>query len=323
MPFPAIVCLNPSVDRRLLCPGFREGGHLPARRLEDRAGGKGVNVARALARMAGPPPAAMAALYGFVGRGQAAFFRGQLEGLRLANRLTPVPGDTRLCYTVLRGPVPAGRPRGRSSSFPETHLREPGHPLPDGTLGTLARRLAAPSMRRSGVLFCGSLPPGVTLDQWEGMLRGLVRQGVPVGVDAPGPALARAAEAGAVFIKPNREELSGMAASLGWPASQSVSARLRLLRRRFPALTVLATGGPDGAWLMAGLAPSPFRPSGLSGGAAALRGLASRARRVASTVGAGDAFLAGYLGALSRGLSAAACLARATAAAGRHLRSGT
>jgi 1-phosphofructokinase len=113
--------------------------------------------------------------------------------------------------------------------------------------------------------------------------------GVRVAVDSSGPALLAALEAKPVLVKPNREEL---AEAVGRPVGSlgDVIEAAEELRDR-GARTVLASLGADGAVLV--------EEEGVTIGEAPVA--APR-----STVGAGDALLAGFLAAGARGAPALA-----------------
>lgn len=136
---------------------------------------------------------------------------------------------------------------------------------------------------------CGSVPPGLPARAFGELCARLVAAGVRLAVDTSGPALRAAAQAGAALVKPNREEL---AEAVGTPLrslGDVVDAAQRL--RGWGAGAVLASLGADGAVLVddhgvvTGESPVEFPRS---------------------TVGAGDALLAGFLAAGAHGPEALA-----------------
>jgi 1-phosphofructokinase len=159
-----------------------------------------------------------------------------------------------------------------------TKINEPGAALTAAELDLVLTRVLADAVPGSWAVLCGSLPPGAPTDEYARMTRRLVQAGVRVAVDTSGPALARAVEAGPDLIKPNAEEL---AAAVGHPLDSrgDVIRAAQELRAR-GALRVLVSLGAAGAVLV--------DDEGVTLGEVV-------AVEPRSTVGAGDAFLAGFL----------------------------
>jgi fructose-1-phosphate kinase PfkB-like protein len=131
-------------------------------------------------------------------------------------------------------------------------------------------------------IFTGSLPPGLSPDAWSGLLQDCVNRGAQVVVDTAGEPLRRAVQQPLWMIKPNEEELSELT---GQPM-ESESAILdaaRRLNERIPI--VMVTVGRRGAYCLceghAWHAHASIPPES-----------------VKSTVGCGDAILAGFLSGL-------------------------
>ena len=136
----------------------------------------------------------------------------------------------------------------------------------------------------SWAVLSGSLPPGVPDDVYASLTAQFAEHGVRVAVDTSGAALLAAVDAGPDLIKPNRQEL---AAAVGTPLNsigEVVAAAEKLCSRGVKA--VLASLGADGTVLV--------------DGSGAVFGTAEAIEPV-STVGAGDALLAGFLAAGGQG----------------------
>ena len=224
----AIVALtpNPALDRTLWLERALEPGTLHrVRRVREAAGGKGVNLARAVAALGGHPVVA-GPVAGFNGRK----FRALLRRERLAGALTEVPGETRECTIVVGG-----------SRHP-TEINEAG-PVVDEAVW----RALISTLPEGRLVVAGSLPPGLDAGAFGELLAGLPG---PVTVDAHGAALIAALEAGAELVKPNRRELQEAARLLD-PSTDAGDPldTANLLHRRFGA-RVLATLGEEGALLV-------------------------------------------------------------------------
>lgn len=211
--------LNPAIDRLLRLDRPLTSGELHrVRELREQAGGKGVNVARAL-RALGAEVRAAGVLAGMNGQKFAALLAA--EGL--AGELTYAErGETRECQIVLG----AGHP---------TEINEAGAPHDPVALARLLAACAGHTLA-----LCGSLPPQLPLEDFAA----LIREQRPAAVDTSGPALRTALEAGARLLKPNEAELLEVAGSASLEAAQR-------LHERFGS-RLLVTRGAQGAWLVGG-----------------------------------------------------------------------
>ena len=260
---------NPSLDRTLALLGALLRGEVT--RLggsSTEPGGKGVNVARAVAAAGADAVCVFPAGSGdpFVGLAHAL-------GLRLAT--VPVAAPVRTNYTLTE-------PDGTT-----TKLNEPGSPLDATALATLARLLHERAVGAAWVALSGSLPPGTPDDWYADLVRSLRDTGARIAVDTSEERLAALLAAGPDaapdLLKPNLEELaqvSGTAEAALAADPTVLLAAVRGLHERGER-EVLLTLGADGALL-----------STVDGGL-----WSARPPRIAvrSTVGAGDSSLAGYL----------------------------
>ena len=260
---------NPSVDRTLALPGPLERGSV-ARLGTSRSepGGKGVNVARALA-VAGVDVVSVlpAADTDPVVRALQAL------GLRLAT--VPIDAPVRTNYTLTE-------PDGTT-----TKLNEPGAPLDDEARRALQAAVHEHAVHASWVVLSGSLPPGTPVDWYATLVRSLRDTGARIAVDTSEAPLAALLAAGrdAVpdLLKPNTEELAQLVSSTEHALSADPAALLAAVDRLHGqgVTEVLLTLGADGALLStAGGGRWSARPPRVT---------------VRSTVGAGDSSLAGFV----------------------------
>ncbi|GAB3985615.1 1-phosphofructokinase [Actinoallomurus acanthiterrae] len=264
--------LNPSLDRTIEVDRLVTGAVIRATSVRLDPGGKGVNVSRAL--LANDVPTVAVVTAGGADGDQLVHLL-EVDGIPL--RAVPVDGRTRSNVTIVE-------PDGVV-----TKLNEPGEPLSPAELDAVADMVLAATEGASWVVTCGSLPPGVPTEIYARLCEFFTAAGVRVAVDSSGPALLAALEAKPVLVKPNREEL---AEAVGRPVGSlgDVIEAAEELRDR-GARTVLASLGADGAVLV--------EEEGVTIGEAPVA--APR-----STVGAGDALLAGFLAAGARGAPALA-----------------
>jgi 1-phosphofructokinase len=278
---------NPSIDRTLELPGPLARGtltRLGAARTEP--GGKGVNVARALA-------AAGADALSVIPAAADDPLLAALAVLGLPVVGVPIAGRVRTNHSLTE-------PDGTT-----TKLNEPGPQLDAASLAALQQALLAAAGAARWVVLSGSLPPGVPVDWYATLVRLLRGTGARIAVDtseAPLLALLAAGPAAAPdLLTPNTAELAQLAGlteaalladpdairdTVGWLHGRGVG-------------EVLLTRGAEGAEL-----------STAEGGRWTAR---PHAVAVRSTVGAGDSSLAGHLLADLAGAAPAARLRSAVA----------
>lgn len=266
---------NPSVDRTFVLDGLDKGRLNRARSAKADPGGKGVNVAVALAAN-GYAATAVVPAGGPDGDHLAALLRAANVGLALV----PISSEIRSNITLVED--------GGST----TKVNAPGPELTPDELDLLHERTVALARNADWVVACGSLPMGAD-SRFYARLVG--RLGCNVAVDTTGVALLRAIEAEVEVVKPNltelREATGETLSCLG-----DVIEVAQGLKRRGAGEVVVSLG----------------RHGAVSVGESVVFGSAV-VNSVVSTVGAGDALLAGYLAEqgsqaerLSRGLAWAA-----------------
>jgi 1-phosphofructokinase family hexose kinase len=180
-----------------------------------------------------------------------------------------------------------------------TEILEPGGAVTDGEVERMyyvCRDLFAESGKGSQVTLSGSLPPGAPSDFYAELIRLAHTYNCEVLLDTSGDTLSQTLEAAPDLVKPNRSEASAYA---GGPVVDAAgAARVAMEMIAAGAGSVAVSLGPEGiVWASA-------RNSLI---------LISRPPAVAvrSTLGCGDAALAGFAIARARGLNEedALCLA--------------
>lgn len=255
------VTLNPSLDRTLEVQRFERGAVLRTSAPTLQAGGKGVNVTRALTANGIPSIAVLP-----VGGGEGAELSGLLDAAGVSARFVPVAGRTRSNITVAE----------RDGTI--TKLNEPGPALSAVELATLTAVIASAVSSGDWVVISGSMPPALGGEQLQALAGSLADHKVNLAIDTSGDALVAALAARPRLIKPNRAELAEVSGRALVSISEVIDAA-KGVRDRGVEL-VLVSLGADGAVLVG--------PSGVLVGE-------SRVDRPRSTVGAGDSFLAGFL----------------------------
>jgi 1-phosphofructokinase len=282
---------NPSLDRTLEVQALDRGEVVRAYADRSDPGGKGVNVSRALVANGHPSRAVLP-----LGGAEGELVASLLESLGV--EVAPVP-----IADAIRSNVTVVEPDGTV-----TKLNAPGPRLSGFEVEALLERAVAASDGAGWVVASGSLAPG-TPDDLYALLADAVRPvGARVAVDTSGFALERVLTAGPDVLKPNEEELSEVTGVVPETLGDVVLAAEQLRAKGVGA--VLVSLGASGAVLVDGGPPIHAE---------------SEVIVPRSTVGAGDALLAGFLAAggagpeaLAEGVAwgAAACVLPGTAVPG-------
>ncbi len=270
---------NPSLDRTIAVPVLKRGMVMRATDSREDPGGKGLNVSRALAQN-GTATRAVLPIGGVYG--------GVMLDLLRAQEIDVVPVPI---GGAIRANVAIVEPDGAT-----TKLNEQGPCFSVAEVEALRVAAAGASAGAGWVVCCGSLPPGIDDDFYADLVRRCHLDGVKVAVDSSGEPMTRALAARPDLIKPNRVELAEAVGHDLPTVGAAVEAARGLVSAGIGC--VLVSLGRDGALLV-----DPER---------VVRAEA-RVENPRSTVGAGDAFLAGYLHAVASGLGPEAALRTAVA----------
>jgi len=277
---------NPSLDRTLHLPLLEPGAVNRATATLTEPSGKGVNVALALHGIGAEVRAVLP-----VGGGTGRDIRSALQRLGLDVVGVPIEGDVRSNVSLVEAD-------GRS-----TKVNEPGPTLSVDEVDALCE--AARTGDR--VLWAGSLPSGFAPSRLARAVAEARAAGRWVAVDASGPVLAAVLDNGRDglphLVKPNADELAEVL-GVALHTVGDVEAAARTLLGRGVRTVLVSLGGAGALLVDAGL------PEALHG--------AAPVRRVVNTVGAGDAFLAGYLAEPGGGAEALASALRFGATAVEH-----
>jgi 1-phosphofructokinase len=264
------ITLNPSVDRTVEIDTLTRGAVMRANSVRVDPGGKGINVARALARN--------------LHKTRAVVPKGGSEGDHLISLLAAEGIDTVEVPigAAIRSNITVVEPDGTTTKF-----NEPGAPFTAAELSRLVDAFLSAAAGAEWAVVSGSVPPGTPEHFYADLLGMLAGIGTPTALDSSGPALASALVACPVLIKPNREELSELSGRRVSTVGDALDAAESLLHNG--VRTVLVSLGSDGALLVT------------SDGAWHAEAPVDQPR---SSVGAGDALLAGFLAAGADGPAA-------------------
>ncbi|MEU6211617.1 1-phosphofructokinase family hexose kinase [Streptomyces sp. NPDC093224] len=270
------VTLNTALDVTYRVPRLLPHASHRVSAVTERAGGKGINVARVLAALGHEVTAT-----GFAGGPSGALVRELLARTPgVVDALLPCAGPTRRTVAVVD-----------EASGDTTQFNEPGPAISPAEWSLFLARYEELVRGARAVALCGSLPPGVPVGAYAALVRTARSAGIPVLLDTGGEALRRGVAARPEIIKPNAAELAELTGSRDpLPATRDA--------RRRGAHAVVTSLGPDG--LLAATAEGAWHaapPRPLSG----------------NPTGAGDSAVAGLLSALAEGLDWPDRLTRAVA----------
>jgi 1-phosphofructokinase family hexose kinase len=238
-------------------------------------GGKGVNISRALTAHHAATLAVLPA-----GGPQGNLLAELLAEAGIEVAIVPIAGSIRANIALVE-------PDGTT-----TKVNEPG-PLLSASEhdALLAGAVATLTDQPSWLVGSGSLPPGVDEALYAGLVRRCRDAGVNVAIDASGAALRHAVAAGPDLIKPNLEELEELVGTSLTTMGEVLDAATGLVAHG--VATVVVSLGGDGALLVS---------------ETEIAHADAQVSSPMSTVGAGDALLAGYLYATGSGSGAVEAL---------------
>ncbi|MFF0790817.1 1-phosphofructokinase family hexose kinase [Streptomyces spiralis] len=270
------VTLNTALDITYRVPSLRPHVSHRVTEVTERPGGKGVNVARVLAALGHP-----VTVTGFAGGTTGREVHERLAATPgVVDALVPVSGATRRTVAVVD-----------ERTGDTTQLNEPGPVITPAEWSAFQDVYGDLLGSVSAVALCGSLPPGLPVGAYAGLVRTARAANVPVLLDTSGEALRRGIAARPDIIKPNADELAELTGAHE-PLRATQDARRRGAR------TVVASLGADG--LLAHTAEGLWRA-------------VPPARVHGNPTGAGDSAVAGLLSGLVEHLPWPDRLARAVA----------
>src|SRR5262245_825736 len=188
------VTLNAAIDRTLTVPNFQRGQRHRASSGLALAGGKGINVARALMALRVPVIAT-----GLAGGQTGTRILEELSRESILNDFVRIDGESRTSTAVVD---PAG------GTF--TEINEWGPAVRPEELETLLDKLEYLTQVATLVVFAGSLPRDVDDDFYAEAIGLLARKGVPAALDCEGEPLRHGLEAEPMLVSPNQREAEGV-----------------------------------------------------------------------------------------------------------------
>jgi 1-phosphofructokinase/tagatose 6-phosphate kinase len=277
------VTLNTAIDKTLAVPNFRLGRRHRTVEQTEMPGGKGVNVARVLKTLGQPVIAT-----GLAGGATGTRIVEQLTQLSVLSDFVRIREESRTNTAVID-----------PTTGEQTEINERGPRVTEQEIELFTDKLLYLAQGASVCVFAGSLPREVDVDVYARLIRELKRLGVDCVVDTDGDPLRRAVRAEPEVISPNvleAEELVGH--EFNDDEDRIIAVREMVALGAREAIMTL----PDGCVA-----------SIIVDGAPVLHRVWVAPREAVAAVGAGDAFLAGFVAARYTGSRADECLRFAVA----------
>jgi 1-phosphofructokinase family hexose kinase len=272
------VTLNAAIDRTVAVPNFRLGRRHRAVESRTVAGGKGVNVARAL-KLLGRP----VIVTGLAGGATGTRLLERLVEESILNDFTRIEGESRTNLSVVD-----------PTSGEETEINERGPEVRPDEVDRFIEKLLYLAQGASLCVLAGSVPPGVDSAVYARLVAELQRLGVQVVLDTDGEPMRLGLRAEPAAVAPNATEAEEAVGhefndaddlALGLAGLLEMGAREAVITREDGCVAIVDEGGRRRYEVeIEHLEP-------------------------VSRVGSGDCFLAGYVAARYEGATPRECLA--------------
>jgi 1-phosphofructokinase family hexose kinase len=279
------VTLNAALDRTLTVPNFQRGQRHRASQALTLAGGKGINIARALKHLEVPVVAT-----GLVGGRTGTRIVEQLTSEAILNDFVRIADESRTSTAVVD-----------PTTNTYTEINEWGPHVSEAELLMLRDKLHYLARGADMVVFAGTLPRGVDPAFYAELIRDLNRRGAHTALDSEGQPLRLGIEAEPYLVSPNQREAESIVGQ-EFHEEQDFAHALRDLAE-LGARNVLISHEAGCYALIRGERGRPKR----------FRAVAPRVEPV-SRVGSGDVLLGAFVAALSEKVDPGEALRRAVGA---------
>lgn len=264
--------LNPAYDIHAFAENFAPYHENLATVQSKEAGGKGVNISRAL-HAAGVPNTSVIVL----GKENCGDFKQALQQASIDCILFEKEGRIRENLTL------------HCANAPETRISFAGFSVDDSILDQIQEAITVDET--TVVTYTGRTPNGMTKGKVKSFLKTLRQQGAKIVLDSKSFSLKDIYDIQPWLIKPNQEEISEYFSCDVTTISQAQEKAQEFARHGIA--NVMISLGEQGALLIANGKTHVAKPPVIS---------------AVSTIGAGDSSIAGFLVAAHQGKSAAECL---------------
>jgi len=190
----ATLTLNPSLDQHIMVDGLVVDGTNRWSRLNRYAGGKGIDVSRAIHEMRGKTIA-----YGFVGGDAGRTLEILLDEEGVPCSFTPIQGETRTNFIITD-----------TKNSQQTRIDAPGPHISGRDWERFRSKMLRIRPNPALIVAGGSVPPGIPNDVYHIIITEARSFGIRTILDSEGQWLAEGIKAKPYLIKPNVEEAEGL-----------------------------------------------------------------------------------------------------------------
>jgi 6-phosphofructokinase 2 len=264
----ATITLNPCLDKYISVAHLELNETNRSQPVTQYAGGKGLDVSRAVHEMGGKTMA-----FGFAGGNEGITLTTLLAQQGVPFSFIPINEETRSCYII-----------SQMDSAQQLRISTPGPGINMQQVNNLTSIVwemrPAPKLLVCG----GSVPPGLPVDVYSIIIHKARRHGIKTVLDSSGIYLKEGIKARPFLIKPNKHEAEELLGRLLASEKEILEAAIEMVR--MGARTAVISLGKDGVvaadrYELVKAVPPPVT--------------------AVSTVGAGDSAVAGLAIALARG----------------------
>src|SRR2546425_491047 len=266
----ATVTLDSALDQAVRVDHLRPNTVNYAQMMQFDAGGKGVNVASFLADVG-----LSTSVTGYLGQENADIFEQFFASKHIDDQFVRIPGRTRIGVKIVD-----------EANQQTTDINMPGLSPPAEAMDALLKTIERLTASYDWFVLSGTLPPGVPSTTYATLITQLKGYGKQMVLDTSRDALREGILAGPTIVKPNSDELQQLTGQLLTDEVALEHAARQLLNG--DTRLVVISMGERGAMFIDSATTLIAVPPTVS---------------VKSTVGAGDAMLAGIIAGQVQGLS--------------------
>lgn len=187
------ISFNTSIDLRMSIASFEEGTVIRSLHYSEDAAGKALNAARTIAALG-----KHVNLWGFAGISDVQRFCNLSEYIH--SHIIGVNGETRRNVTLVK-----------NDGSLICHIQNPGYTVNQDQFAILEQQISEQIVTGHFLLFAGSLPPGISISEFNRILKRFKRLGATIVVDADGSLLSRLDLESVYMVKPNFQEITQLA----------------------------------------------------------------------------------------------------------------
>lgn len=265
------VTINPAVDKTYIIDNFQPFAVNRAQRIIYNAGSNGVNVSRVLRQVSREN-----LVLGFVGGHNGAVFLSELAADGIKEDMVRVEGDIRLNVKIID-----------MNNHTTTEVNEPGNPVSAREHKEFIDKYKSYINDCKAVVLSGSMLPEMSKNEYYELVKIASNAGKPTFVDCDGEMLRRTLDAVPTFIKPNYDEFCDMVGRHNLGDREIVEEAKKIIEKGKAEYVVVTLSSKGAIGVSADEVYKVIPPN----------------TEVQSTVGSGDAFMAGLCHAYLNGFN--------------------